>query len=145
MRMVTKMNGKLVKTVGIIAVLTIMLPQVINANNFKETNLDDSLITRPKTGYLYVHDREVTPLGGRITVIIGQITIAAHSRRDIVFDKVEFWIGREIKNRAVRPPYEWTWNERTIGWQIIRIIAYKGDRTIADELTAFVYNIGRTS
>ena len=132
------------KTIGIIEVLAIsamLCPPLINAfNASEETNLGDSLIMKPKVGYLYVHDREVVPLGGRVTVIIGQITLIAQSRGDIRFDRVEFWVNREIKNRDSRPPYEWTWNERTIGWNTLRVIAVKGDRTIADDVKAFVYN-----
>jgi hypothetical protein len=137
-------NGKTTIIVEILVIAAMLCPPVINAFNFsEEINVGDSLIVRPKVGYLYVHDREVVPLGGRVTVIIGQITLIAQSRGDVRFDKVEFWINREIKNRDSRPPYEWTWNERTVGWNTLRVIAYKEDRTILDDVKAFVYNTGR--
>ena len=135
------MNRKTIGIIEILAIAAMLCPPLINAfNASEETNLGDSLIMKPKVGYLYVHDREVVPLGGRVTVIIGQITLIAQSRGDIRFDRVEFWVNREIKNRDSRPPYEWTWNERTIGWNTLRVIAVKGDRTIADDVKAFVYN-----
>ena len=135
------MNRKTIGIIEVLAIAAMLCPPLINAfNASEETNLGDSLIMKPKVGYLYVHDREVVPLGGRVTVIIGQITLIAQSRGDIRFDRVEFWVNREIKNRDSRPPYEWTWNERTIGWNTLRVIALKGDRTIADDVKAFVYN-----
>ena len=138
------MNWKAITIVEILVIAPMLCALVINAcNSSEEMNLGDSLIVRPKVGYLYLHDREVVPLGGRVTVIIGQITLIAQSRGDVRFDKVEFWINREIKNRDSRPPYEWTWNERTVGWDTLRVIAYKGDRTISDDVKAFVYNTGR--
>lgn len=138
------MNWKAITIVEILVIAPMLCSLVINAcNSSEEMNLGDSLIVRPKVGYLYLHDREVVPLGGRVTVIIGQITLIAQSRGDVRFDKVEFWINREIKNRDSRPPYEWTWNERTVGWDTLRVIAYKGDRTISDDVKAFVYNTGR--
>jgi len=137
-------NWKAITIVEILVIAPMLCSLVINAcNSSEEMNLGDSLIVRPKVGYLYLHDREVVPLGGRVTVIIGQITLIAQSRGDVRFDKVEFWINREIKNRDSRPPYEWTWNERTVGWDTLRVIAYKGDRTISDDVKAFVYNTGR--
>ena len=138
------MNGKTTRIVEILVIVAMLCPPVINAvNSSEEMNVGDALIVRPKVGYLYVHDREVVPLGGRVTVIIGQITLIAQSRGEVRFDKVEFWINCEIKNRDPRPPYEWTWNERTVGWDTLRVIAYKGDRTISDDMKAFVYNTGR--
>jgi hypothetical protein len=137
-------NCKTIILIEILTIVAMLCPPFINAfNSSEEINLGDSLIVKPKVGYLYVHDREVVPLGGRVTVIIGQITLIANSRGDIRFDRVEFWVNREIKNRDSRPPYEWTWNERTIGWNTLRIIAFKGERTISDDMKAFVYNTER--
>lgn len=130
--------------VEILVIAAMLCPLAINAcNSSEEQNLGESLIVRPKVGYLYLHDREVVPLGGRVTVIIGQITLIAQPRGDARFDKIEFWINREIKNSDSKAPYEWTWNERTVGWNTLRVIAYKGDRTISDDMKAFVYNTGR--
>lgn len=135
------MNRKTIALIEILAIVAMLCPPFINAfNASEEMNLGDSLLVKPKMGYLYVHDREVGPLGGRVTVIIGHITLIAQSREDVRFDRVEFWINRDIKNRDSSPPYEWTWNERTIGWNTLRVIAYKGDRTISDDVKAFVYN-----
>jgi len=134
-------NRKTIALIGILAIVAMLCPPFINAfNASEEIDLGDSLMVKPKGGYLYVHDREIVPLGGRITVIIGQITLIVQSREDVRFDRVEFWVNREIKNRDSRPPYEWTWNERTIGWNTLRVIAVKGERTISDDVKAFVYN-----
>ena len=138
------MNWKPILIAEIVVIVAMLCPPFINAFNTSEMmDLGDSLIVKPKVGYLYVHDREVVPLGGRVTVIIGQITLIAQSRGDVRFDRVEFLVNRDMKNRDSRPPYEWTWNERTIGWNTLRVIAYKEDRTISDDVKAFVYNIGR--
>jgi hypothetical protein len=147
------------KKLGTIITLMIVITLILTTyscavtplgNNTRKTDLDTnmildgSLIVKPKVGYLYVHDREVVNLGGRVTVIIGKITIIAASRNHLDIDKIEFWIDRELKNSDTRPPYQWTWNERTSGWHTIRVKANKNERTLTDDLTAFIYNIGRS-
>jgi hypothetical protein len=134
-------NRKTIALLGIVAIAAMLCPPVVTAFTVsEEMSLGDSLIVKPKEGYLYVHDREVGPLGGRVTVIIGHITLSAQSRENIRFDRVEFWINRDIKSRDSSPPYEWTWNQKTIGWNTLRAIAYKGERTLSDDVKAFVYN-----
>ncbi len=142
------MKNENVGMISLIALIMMLSPLMVPLYSDASTstdgrNLDGSLIVKPKVGYLYVHDREVVALGGRITVIIGQITITAQTQRDVQLDRVEFWINREVKNSDPRPPYEWTWNEKTVGWNTLKVIAYKGDRSSSDDMTAFVYNVGR--
>jgi hypothetical protein len=137
-----------------ICIIALTLPLVItsinsqknlekNNGNSCEFILDSQLLKRPKMGYLYVYDREIVNLGGRITVIIGKITINGETQRDIIFDRVEFWIDRTIMSRDHRPPYEYTYDEETIGWHTLRMIAYLGERTLTDDLRAFIYNTGK--
>ena len=114
-----------------------------DTDSHREVTYDLPLICRPKMGYLYVQDREVVSLGGRVTVIIGKITINGETRRDITFDRMEFWIDRTIMSRDQRPPYEYIYDEKTIGWHTIKVIAYIGERTLTDDLRAFIYNTSR--
>lgn len=148
------MNLKKWRGVTYVSVLIMILPltaisitsqgsHVESTDNSNELTYDAKLISRPKMGYLYVQDREVVNLGGRVTVIIGKITISCETRRDIIFDRVEFWIDRKPMARDLQPPYRYTWNEETVGWHTLRVIAYVGERTLIDDLQAFIYNMGR--
>ena len=142
------------KVTTYIIMLALLSPLVISSMNAQrntednrseicECILDSQLLKRPKMGYLYVQDREVVNLGGRVTVIIGKITINGEARRDITFDRMEFWIDRTIMSRDQRPPYEYIYDEKTIGWHTIKVIAYIGERTLTDDLRAFIYNTSR--
>jgi hypothetical protein len=142
------------RTLAFVSLAIMILPLMvisIDSHDIHENNNDSHsgvtydlpLICRPKMGYLYVQDREIVNLGGRVTVVIGKITISCETRRDILFDRVEFWIDRDCKDQDRQPPYVYTWNEETIGWHILRVIAYKGERTLTDDLQAFFYNTER--
>jgi|GEM_PF-6959770 len=148
------MNIKKWRRVTYVSVLIMILPLIAtsitsqgnhaeNNDNPSELTYDAKLISRPKMGYLYVHDREIVDLGGRVTVIIGKITISCETKRDIIFDRVEFWIDRNPMARDLQPPYRYTWNDEMVGWHTLRVIAYIDERTLTDDLQAFIYNTGR--
>ena len=85
-------------------------------------------ITRPKEGYLYVFDREISYIGK--TFIIGKITICAEA--DGKMDRVEIYInGKEYALKPQKifysPPYIFTWDEEAIGIRYsygIEVVAY---------------------
>ncbi|MCD6447608.1 MAG: PKD domain-containing protein, partial [Thermoplasmata archaeon] len=87
-------------------------------NNFLTASID-----KPRDGYLYINDREIIPLPGKITVIIGKISIVASIQCGLL-DRVEFYIDNELKETKYQPPYEWEWNEFAMGYHQIKIVAY---------------------
>ena len=82
-------------------------------------------IQKPKAGRLYIFDREIMPLVGNKAIIIGKITIVAEAQdQPAGIEKVEFYIDGSLKAEDNSTPYEWIWDERTIGKHTIKVIAY---------------------
>ena len=87
-------------------------------NNFLTVSID-----KPRDGYLYINGREIIPLPGKITVVIGKISVVASIQCGLL-DRVEFYIDNELKETKYQPPYEWIWNEFAMGYHQIKIVAY---------------------
>ena len=65
------------------------------------------------------------PLIGNKAIIIGKITIVAEAQdQPAGIEKVEFYIDGSLKAEDNSTPYEWIWDERTIGKHTIKVIAY---------------------
>ena len=85
-------------------------------------------IVKPKEGYLYVFDREISYI--RKTFIIGKITICAEASKKM--DKVEIYIDKKeyaLKPKKIfyNPPYVFTWDEKAIGIRYsygLEVVAY---------------------
>jgi len=92
-------------------------------------------ITRPKEGYLYITDREIMPIASNRAVIVGGITIGANTNGD----SVEFYIDDELKYVDNSSPYEWQWNEFTVGNHEIIVKAY--DAEARDSIDVWILNI----
>ncbi len=88
-------------------------------NNFIELNM-----MKPRQGYLYISDREILPLFGNVTVVIGRITVIADVSCGLPVEKVEFYVGEELKHILYEKPYSWTWDEFAVGQHEIRVIAH---------------------
>jgi len=88
-------------------------------NNFIEAN-----IAKPKAGYLYINDREIMPLLGNVSVIIGKLTVVADVTCGLPVNKVEFYVDNTLKHTAYDTPYSWTWDEFSLFTHEIKIVAY---------------------
>lgn len=105
---------------------------------FLEENHNESIrIIKPRTG-IYIFDNEIMP--SNKTIIIGKITIEVETTGN----KVEFYIDNELKYIDDDFPYEWLWDEFTIGNYEIKVIAYDMEGNKAeDEISVIIFNLGR--
>ncbi|KAA0002156.1 MAG: hypothetical protein FE044_03475 [Thermoplasmata archaeon] len=82
-------------------------------------------IKKPIENYLYIFDRPIIPVIGGNALIIGKITIQVDANDSTSgMQKVEFYIGNELKSVDKSSPYEWLWQEMAIGRHEIKIKAY---------------------
>ena len=89
-------------------------------------------ITKPENA-VYIFDKAVLPANKPI--IIGKITIKADAYAPHGIEKVEFYIDDELKFVDNDKPYQWMWNEFSLGQREIKVIAYsKGDKTSDETL-----------
>ena len=113
------------------------------SDKFTIDNTKPSLnIDKPITGKLYIFDKEILPLIGKKAVIIGKITIVAvASDTTSSISKVEFYIDGSLKKTDNSTPYEWQWDERTVGKHTIKVIAYdEAGNKETKEIEVFVIN-----
>jgi hypothetical protein len=99
-------------------------------------------IEKPRKGYLYYFDREIMPTIFWKTIIIGGITVETNVLNESSIDRVEFYVDDELKYVDEETPYEWLWDEKSIGNHEIKVIAYdnKGNMT-SDEIDVMIFNI----
>ncbi|MDD3493027.1 MAG: M14 family zinc carboxypeptidase [Candidatus Thermoplasmatota archaeon] len=92
-------------------------------------------LTRPRMGMLYVNDREVLPLPGEKTVIVGPITLEAHAPDG---QTVSFYVDGEIMGTDSSPPYAWTWNQPAVGRHTVTV----STKTLEDSRQVWIFNPG---
>ena len=97
-------------------------------------------IERPRN-CLYVFDKEIMPM--KISVIIGKITIVVDAFDEDGINKVEFYIDDVLKFTDHDKPYSWIWNEFTIGWHVIKVVACDNEGNKAeDRINVIALNFG---
>jgi len=112
-------------------------------------------IMRPRQGYLYLFDREIMP--AKRTLILGSITVIAEINESAEkVNRVEFYLSGfefyEYEPEIILyfPPYEWKWNERSVGikWPyVITAGAYYGNAggVAVDEIKVNILNLNLSS
>ena len=98
------------------------------------------IITRPRDGYLYLHDRELLPLFSDDTIIIGKITVLADVTENMPSIKqMAFLLDSDTMHICLQPPYLWTWNSRVYGrgTHTLKVIA----TTLSDSEVAAWQNV----
>jgi hypothetical protein len=98
-------------------------------------------IERPREGYLYVGDKEIIPTPGGNTLIIGKVTVEFSDYPEV--EKVEFYVDDVLKSIDTEPPYVWLWDETVVGRHTLKVIAFKGEQSVDDEMDVIIFNIGR--
>ncbi len=99
-------------------------------------------IIKPKSGYLYIYDKEVFPLIF-MTVIIGSVTVEANVESDNEIDKVEFYIDNELNYVDYEAYYSWEWVESAHLRHEIKVIAYDIEgNTAYDSISVYIFNKG---
>ncbi len=93
------------------------------------SNLYASLVA-PEKGKIYFMDREIMTIGENRTVAIGGITVKANTNGN----RVEFYVDDELKYEDSEEPYQWFWNEFSMGNHEIKVVAYDGGNKASDEL-----------
>jgi len=97
-------------------------------------------IIRPR-GHLYVGGREIMPLPGNTTIVLGAITVEVQAESDMGIEKVELYIDDELKATLTEEPYSWIWDETAIGRFSLKAIAYDnaGNRaTVEQQIWVFL-------
>lgn len=97
-------------------------------------------IERP-SNYLYIADKEVTPLQN--TIIIGKITMKMNAiDNSSGISKVEIYIDNELKKVFKNKPYEWLWDEKAFFRHKIKVVAYDNSANTAEkDMTVIIFNI----
>ena len=100
------------------------------------------IVEKPEAGKLYLFDREVLPILGQRAYIFGRITIVADPDDALTgISKVEFFIDNAYKAQDTSSPYQWTWDENTVGAHTIKVVAYDGaGNKISKEIDVFTFN-----
>jgi len=81
-------------------------------------------IVRPTEG-IYILDREIITLPIDLTIILGEINIVAETTDEQTsVDKVEFFIDYHEYAIDEEYPYEWSWDETSIGKYTLSVVAY---------------------
>ena len=81
-------------------------------------------IIKPRSGYLYLFDREIMELGNNKTIIIGKITVETSVQNESMMDRVDFYFNEELCYSDNSMPYEWVCRKHHIGNAEIKCIAY---------------------
>ena len=99
-------------------------------NKYSDTTPPLVNLESPKEKYLYIFDKEITPLS-KNTFIIGQITIKLEADDPSDVEKVELHIDNTLQETISAPPYEWIWSEPSFGKHRIITMAYDNTGSIA--------------
>ncbi|MCD6237088.1 MAG: carboxypeptidase regulatory-like domain-containing protein, partial [Thermoplasmata archaeon] len=102
-------------------------------------------ITKPVKGGVYFRDKELFVLPFNISIIIGPITIEANVTNATGSAQVEFLINNDSKATDSTEPYNYTYDEKSIGFYTIKAIAKdSANRTAEDSVSALIINLKRT-
>ena len=97
-------------------------------------------IEKPRN-HFYIFNREIIPL--KNTIIIGMITIEVNVYSEKGIDRVEFYVDDVLKSTDMQAPFEWLWNEKAIGRDEMKVIAYDNEgNTATDEIEVIIVNFG---
>ncbi|HWR27400.1 MAG TPA: PQQ-binding-like beta-propeller repeat protein [Candidatus Thermoplasmatota archaeon] len=90
-------------------------------------------ITKPENA-LYVANTKILPFF--VPILVGSIEVQAsvHEVNKSLVDRVEFYIDDELQEIDTMAPYGWLWSQRSFGAHMIKVIAYKNDKSTTDEL-----------
>jgi len=90
-------------------------------------------ITKPDKG-LYVANMKILPFF--VPLLFGSIEIQAsvYEIKRAQVDRVEFYIDDEPQEVDTMAPYSWVWSQRSFGSHMIKVIAYKNDKSATNEL-----------
>jgi hypothetical protein len=90
-------------------------------------------IMKPENA-LYVANVKILPFF--VPLLFGSIEVQAsvHEVNKSQVDRVEFYIDDELQEIDTMAPYSWLWSQRSLGSHMIKVIAYKNDKSATDAL-----------
>jgi hypothetical protein len=96
-------------------------------------------ITKPRTGYLYLFDREIVKIG--LTVVVGKITIEVTVADE--FGDVDIYIDNDLEFSDYTLPYSRLWNEQNFGKHTIKAVVSDDleGAELSDEVEVFIINL----
>lgn len=109
-----------------------------------QSNLSIQII-KPKAGYLYILDKEVTRLPFGATRIFGKITIEIKAvGNNSELRLIEIYVDTIFKVQLPGPYYEWMLDEPLVGKHMIKIKAYDvAGNSMSDEFPINILCFGR--
>lgn len=87
-------------------------PSIFNEAQSLAANAGSIEIMRPRVGYLYISNREITPTVMGKTIILGRITIFIDAYDVYPLKQVDIAIDNHLSYSSPMSPYFWTWNTR---------------------------------
>lgn len=82
-------------------------------------------ITKPKSGGLYIFDREIIVTPRSYTAVFGKLTVEVNTVDELsAIGKVEFYVDNILKATVLKEAYNWNWDESAIGRHALKAIAY---------------------
>ena len=99
-------------------------------------------LEKPESGKLYFFDREILPVLGQRAYIFGRITVIAAASDGLTgISKVEFFLDNTYKTQDTTSPYQWIWDENSVGSHTIKVVAYDGaGNKISKEIEVVTFN-----
>ncbi|HID25652.1 MAG TPA: CocE/NonD family hydrolase [Thermoplasmata archaeon] len=99
-------------------------------------------IQKPKEGWLYIANKEITKTCFGNTIILGRVTVEPYIPTGREVQRVEFYIDDELRNTDLEAPYSWLWDETIFGRHEIKVIAYdnKGNKA-EDKIDVITFNL----
>ena len=116
-----------------------LLPVMKYATNAMKNGIA-AYINKPRG--LCIFDKQIFP--ANIAIVVGKVNVEARVYSKNMIDRVEFYVNDELKFIDNGEPYQWLWNEKTIGWHEIKVIIYgmEGNET-EDEISVIIFHLGR--
>lgn len=90
-------------------------------------------ISAPKEGYLYLMGKEIAPLPGGGTVIIGGMNVEVQG----TYDRVEFYVDDELRSEDTEAPFRWRISN-VVGTHTITARMYYDQEVRDDHFRAFL-------
>ncbi len=90
-------------------------------------------IIRPGDG-LYLANKKILPFFVPFAIGSVEIQVEVSEINRSQVDRVEFYVDNELQTVDTEAPYSWVWSQRSFGVHMIKVLAYKNNKSAIDEL-----------
>ena len=98
-------------------------------------------IEKPKEGFLYINDREISPTIFGNTLIIGKITVDVYAFNEENVDRIEFYLDGRLIAIDKQAPFEILLDETAIWKHKLEIYAIYKECIVKEEMILIIFNI----